>query len=237
MLKQVDDFVADVRVAIDMNRTDNALIKDADTETARLNELIRSKLCDAVRLTETECPVSLLEGGISFIDRTCDVDDSGRVTISLPADFMRLVAFEMSDWDHPVYEAIDETDAAYLMLRSPYRGISGSPERPAVAIATKATGRVLEGYSSASTAGPTVALYRALPVIDEIYIKPTNEVDVEADSSIDLEGEEVRTQKEYIEVAPKCYQSAVYRAAYLTLLTVGDQLAPSMLELAKSLLQ
>jgi hypothetical protein len=96
---------------------------------------------------------------------------------------------------------------------------------------------VLEGYSSTTTATPEVALYRALPVIDEIYIKPTNEIDVEADSSIEPEGEEVRIHKEYIEVAPKCYQSAVYRAAYLTLLTVGDQLAPSMLELAKSLLQ
>ncbi len=203
------NMASDVRVAIDMNRTNKQLITAADQETLLLNDIIESKLCDAIRLTELECPVSMLESGIDCSDRTHDIDSSGRVSLQLPSDFMRMVALEMSDWKKPVYDFIDDTDPAYSRLQSPWRGIAGSPEQPAAAIRLRATGKVVEGYTSGAGATIEMALYRALP-------------------SISTDG--------YVEVSSLCYRSAVYRAAYLTLLTVGDEQAAAMLETAKSLL-
>jgi hypothetical protein len=202
-------MIQDVRVAIDMNRRDNQLIKVADEETLLTDALIESKLTDAIRLTELECPVTMLESGFKFADYTHDIDKNGKVTVQLPDDFMRLVAFEMSDWSRGVYEAIEETDPEYSRLQSPWPGVAGSPQRPAVAIVTKSTGRVLEGYSSDSSATIEYAIYRPYPVIDE-------------------DG--------YLEVSKHCYRPAVYRAAALVLATLGESEAQSMMEIYKSML-
>ena len=45
-------MVRDVRVAIDMNRSDRALIAEEDADTLELDDLIRSKLAEGVRLVE-----------------------------------------------------------------------------------------------------------------------------------------------------------------------------------------
>jgi hypothetical protein len=249
MVVQASAMVREVRVAIDMNRTDKALINDNDQETLLVDDIILSKLCDAVRQVELECPVSMLEAGTTqgssaaaSYDRTadgysetdttddslangadtsayvepspeytCTVDENSlKASVALPETFMRLVSFKMSSWSYAVHEAITADDPAYVRLQSRWHGISGSPERPRAAIVTKSTGRVLEGYSSASAADTVEYLvYRPLPKVDE-------------DGGID--------------VSRLCYKPAVYRAAFLALATVGDPMATTMLEISKALL-
>ena len=65
----------------------------------------------------------------------------------LPSDFMRLVAFRMSDWKRTIFDPIKETDPEYGKQSSKWKGICGSPEKPVVAIVHRSEGKVLEFFS------------------------------------------------------------------------------------------
>ena len=200
-----------VRVAIDMNKGDEPLIMEGDTDTLTLDEIIYAKLADAVRLVEMEAPLSMLESGHDFGECDTYIGEDGKGFIILPNDFMRLISFRMSDWTRTVYEAISESDPQYALQSSRFKGICGNPEKPVVAIVRRSEGKVLEFYSC-KTEEATVAQATYLPV-----------------PKIDRDGG--------IDVAEDCYRAAVYRAASLALASVGDQLSTTMLEISKSLLQ
>lgn len=202
-------MVKDVRVAIDMNRGDALLLKDEDCDTLSLDELIKSKLTDAVRLVEMEAPQQMLESGHDFGDKVF-LFDNGKGYAILPHDFMRLICFRMSDWERSVHHTISESDAAYSLMSSRFKGVSGSPEKPLVAIVRRAEGKVLE-FSSCKDGKATVtqATYLPYPKIGE-------------DGNIDLSEE--------------CYSPSVYRAAALTLASLGEQQSATMLEMSRSLL-
>ena len=54
MTVQAEEMARAVRVAIDMNKGDEPLIMEGDTDTLSLDEIIMAKLADAVRLVEME---------------------------------------------------------------------------------------------------------------------------------------------------------------------------------------
>lgn len=210
MVVQATEMAKAVRVAIDMNKGDEPLFVEGDTDTLTLDEIIMAKLADAVRLVETEAPATMLESGHDFGDNIF-IGEDGKGFVILPGDFMRLVAFRMSDWKRTVFEAISENDPQYALQSSKWKGICGNPEKPVCAIVRRSEGKVLEFYSCAdNTATVTQATYVPIPKID-------------MDGGID--------------VAEDCYRAAVYRAASLALASVGDQLSTTMLEISKSLLQ
>lgn len=199
-----------VRVAIDMNKGDEPLIMEGDTDTLSLDEIIMAKLADAVRLVEMEAPATMLESGHDFGDNIF-IGEDGKGFVILPEDFMRLISFRMSDWKRTVFEAISENDSQYALQSSKWKGICGNPEKPVCAIVRRSEGKVLEFYScNDNTAIVTQATYVPIPRID-------------IDGGID--------------VAENCYRAAIYRAASLALASVGDQLSTTMLEISKSLLQ
>lgn len=200
-----------VKVAIDMNRGDEPLIMEGDTDTLTLDEIIYAKLADAVRMVEMEAPLTMLESGHDFGDDNVFIGEDGKGFIILPDDFMRLISFRMSDWTRTIYEAITESDPQYALQSSRFKGICGNPEKPVVAVVRRSEGKVLEFYSCRDNAA-TVAQATYLPI-----------------PKIDRDGG--------IDVAEDCYRAAVYRAASLALASVGDQLSTSMLEISKSLLQ
>lgn len=210
MVVQATEMAKAVRVAIDMNRGDEPLFVEEDTDTLTLDEIIMAKLADAVRLVETEAPATMLESGHDFGDNIF-IGEDGKGFVILPEDFMRLIAFRMSDWKRTVFEAISETDPQYALQSSKWEGICGNPEKPVCAIVRRSEGKVLEFYScNDNTAFVTQATYVPIPKID-------------IDGGID--------------VAENCYRAAIYRAASLALASVGDQLSTTMLEISKSLLQ
>ncbi len=211
MVFSAEEMAREVRVAIDMNRTDEALSGLGDEETLQLDEVIGSKLCDAVRLVVSEAPARLLESGHDFGERDAFIGDDGKGFVILPRDFLRLVSFRMSDWRRTVFEAIKDRDPEYARQSSRWKGVCGNPERPVVAVVRRNEGLVLEFYSCADAeATVTQATYIPEPRID-------------AGGGIDI---------------PRlCYRAAVYRAAALTLAGFGDQLATTMLEMSKSFIQ
>ena len=211
MTVQAEEMARAVRVAIDMNKGDEPLIMEGDTDTLTFDEIIYAKLADAVRLVEMEALLSMLESGHDFGEQDIYINKTGKGFIILPDDFMRLIAFRMSDWTRTVYEAISESDPQYALQSSRFKGICGNPEKPVVAIVRRAEGKVLEFYSCRTDEATVAqAVYLPYPRID-------------ADGGID--------------VAEDCYRAAVYRAASLALASVGDQLSTTMLEISKSFLQ
>lgn len=200
----------DVRVAIDANIDNAPLLVEEDVDTLRLDDIIVSKLADAVRLVEMEAPINMLEQGHQF-GEAVTWRDGGKGWVLLPDDFMRLVVFKMSDWLHGVSDAISQSDPAYQRQFSKWKGVSGNPERPVVAIVNRAEGNILEFFScNDSTATVDQAVYIPFPNIDE---------------------------NGGIDVSEKCYRSAVYRAAALSLSSIGDQQgASTMAEISRSLL-
>lgn len=214
MIVRAEKMVKDVKVAIDQNRSSDALLATDDIDTLSLDEVILEKLVDAVRLVEMEAPHSLLEAGHDFVDdKKLDfhIDEDGKGFIVLPQDFMRLLAFRMSDWRRTIFEAIDETDPKYAQQSSKWKGIRGCPEKPVVAIVSRSEGKVLEFYScNDATATVAQSSYIPYPTIDE---------------------------NGGIDVSEHCYRAAVYRAASLSLASIGDQLSNTMLEISKGLLE
>lgn len=159
-------MAGDVRVAIDMNRGDEPLFVEGDTDTLTLDEIIMAKLADAVRLVEMEAPATMLESGHDFGDNIF-IGEDGKGFVILPEDFMRLISFRMSDWKRTVFEAISETDPQYALQSSKWEGICGNPEKPVCAIVRRSEGKVLEFYSSRDNrAIVTQATYVPTPRID-----------------------------------------------------------------------
>jgi hypothetical protein len=210
MIYKLDDIVRDVRIVLGDNASAEALFEESDLETLSLDECIRSKVVEAVRRIESEAPAYLLEGGHSFGDAIY-WEANGRGWIILPDDFMRLVVFEMDDWERPVYSAVMPDTPEYAKLRSRFKGIGGTPQRPAVAIGIRSEGKVLEFYSCKSTdARLARAMYRPYPSVDE-------------DGGIDM--------------SERCYSAVVYETAALTTTAYGLADKSQQLEtLAKSAL-
>lgn len=210
MVVQAADMARAVRVAIDMNRGDEPLLMEGDSDTLTLDETIHAKLADAVRMVEMEAPAIMLESGHDFGCEGVFIGKDGKGFVVLPDDFMRLVAFRMSDWHRTVHDAIDENSPEYAMQSSRWKGICGNPEKPVCAIVRRPEGKVLEFYSSRDdTAEVAQASYVPRPRIDAVG---------------------------GIDVAEDCYRAAVYRAAALVLSSLGDGLSTTMLEISKSLI-
>ena len=210
MLYNVNDIMRDVRVAMDQNDIDAQLIAENDTDTLELDEIIKSKIAEGVRRVHQSAPARLLEEGHSFGDELYwDERESGHVL--LPDDFMRLIAFRMSDWERTVYSAITPEDPRYARQSSRLKGIRGNPQKPVAAIVNRAEGKALEFYSCRSEEAQVAkATYLPYPVIDD-------------DGGIDI--------------SERCYEAVIYTIAGLVAATFGDaQKAVAMNETAKGMI-
>lgn len=195
MIYKLTEIARDVRIAIDQNMTSEQLLATDDIETLSLEDIIRSKIVEAVRRVETAAPVHFLEEGHDFGDAVYWGDlESGWVL--LPDDFMRLIAFRMSDWERTVYAAISVDDPLYAKQSSRYKGIRGNVQKPVCAVVNRAEGKALEFYScNSEDAFVSRASYLPYPHIDE-------------DDGIDI--------------SERCYTAVVYTVAALVLTTYGE---------------
>lgn len=210
MVYRIRGIERDVRVAMDENSRHEALLREEDTDTLTLTEIIRSKIAEAARIVVRAAPRHLLDGGVPFGDAIHWERDFSGWTL-LPDDFMRMLVFRMSDWERPVYEAITESDARYALQHSRYKGIRGNPQKPVVAIVRRNEGLVLELYSCHSESSTvSQALYLPIPKIDR-------------DGGI--------------EIPEPCYEAVVYETASLVSASIGQrELSTTMSELSNQLL-
>ena len=210
MIFQIDKIMQDVRICLDQNMASDALIESGDIDTLALDEIIKSKILEAIQRVHRDAPNYLLEGGHNFGDAVYWRElESGWVL--LPKDFLRLVVFEMDDWEQAVYQAISTDDPEYEKQHSRFKGIRGTAQRPVCAIGIRPEGKVLEFYSCKSkNAQVSRAIYMPYPKIDE-------------DGGVDI--------------SERCYNAVIYTAAGLTLLTCGEtDKGNSVSELAQTFL-
>jgi len=206
----LDEIAGDVRIALDQNTTSDVLKEIGDVDTLALNDIIKSKIIEAVKRVHSSAPPYLLDGGHNFGDEVYwQKCESGCVL--LPEDFMRFVVFQMSDWERAVFYPISVDDPEYEKQSSRFKGIRGTTQRPVCAISIRPEGRVLEFYSCKSQdATVSRAVYLPYPKIDKYGA---------------------------IEICQRCYDAVVYTIAALVLTTFGDVEKSSALnELAKSVL-
>lgn len=210
MIYQIQDIERDVRIALDENDVSTQLVQMGDVDTLALNDIIRSKIVEAVRRVELAAPAHLLEEGHDFSSGIYwNGDGSGWVL--LPDDFMRLIAFRMSDWERTVYEAISVDDPLYAKQSSRYKGIRGNVQKPVCAIVNRAEGKALEFYACKDN---TVMIVRAgyLPY-----------------PSIDA--------NDGIDISQRCYEAVIYTIAALVAATYGDsEKTTNLNELSKTLI-
>lgn len=211
MVYSVGKIMRDVRVALDENQAADRLIAEEDADTLSLDDIIRSKIEEAARRVETDAPVYLLEEGHDFGDAVYWGDmESGWVL--LPDDFMRLIVFEMSDWERAVFAAISPADPEYRLQRQHVKALRGTAQRPVCAIVNRPEGKALEFYSCKSEAAYVRrAQYLPYPRIDR-------------DGGIDI--------------CERCYTAVVYAAASLVSLTLGEaDKSAAFSEVSKTALQ
>ena len=125
---------------------------------------------------------------------------------------MRLISFEMSDWERAVYTAISPTDPEYALQRQRVKALRGTAQKPVCVITTRPEGKALEFYSCKSEdAYVSRGQYLPYPKVD---------------------GEDG------IDICERCYTAVVYAAASLVLLTLGEgEKATALAEISNSALQ
>lgn len=208
----LESIAKDVRITLDQNMVSDQLLDLGDVDTLSINDIIKSKILEAIKRVHCEAPAYLLNGGNNFGDAIYWEDDDTCGHILLPDDFMRFIVFEMDDWERPVFNAKTIDNAEYNNQSSRFEGVRGTAQKPKCFITIRPEGRALEFYSCKSQdALVSRAMYLPYPVIDEDY--------------------------ESVYICKRCYDAVVYTVAALAAITMGDTEKANILnELAKSAL-
>ncbi len=211
MVYQIPQIMRDVRIAIDENMVSEQLINDGDIETLSLDEIIRSKITEAVRRVHSNAALRHLEGGHDFAGQPIYWEEKHSGHVLLPDDFMRLVSFKMSDWERACHYALDEDSPRYVLQSSRYLGIRGTAQKPVCVLVHRPEGKALEFYSCKGDDAEIVqASYIPYPVIEH----------------------------DGIDISERCYLAVVYTVAALVQTTYGEvEKAMQMDNLAKSLME
>lgn len=209
---QIKNITKDVRVALDQNGVSDSLEGIGDVDTLELNEIIRSKVVEAVKRVHSEASLYRLNQGHNFGDTLYWNDKEPCGWILLPDDFMRLVVFQMDDWARPVYRAIDMDSQEFVMQYSRFGGVRGTPSRPKCVLAIRPEGRALEFYSCKDqTAKVSRGVYIPQPKIDE---------------------------HDGIEISNQCYEAVVYTICALVSTAYADSNRTELFNnMAKSLIE
>jgi len=213
MIYPIDIITRDVRIVIDQNTTDKALILDGDEDTLTLNQIIRSRILPAVESVHKAAPFPLLESGHNFgADDDVYWEEQQCGWLLLPTDFMRFLSFKMSDWERAVSTAITIDNPLYALQRQRHKGLRGTAQRPVCAIVRRPEGLALEFYSCKSEdAFVERGLYLPHPTID-------------FNSGVDI--------------CEHCYDAVLYNIAALVLTTLGEtNSATALSQIAQTMLQ
>lgn len=191
----VEDVTKAVRIALDQNGASEALVQFGDVDTLQLNDIIKSKIVEGIKRVHSQAPAHLLDGGYNF-GTSIYWKNNGTGWVLLPEDFMRLVVFEMNDWERAVFDALSIENEEYKKQSSRFKGVMGNPQKPICVLSFRAEGRVLEFYSCKNTD----AMISRASYIPYPYIAADNTV----------------------RICKRCFDAVVYTIASLVLLTLKD---------------
>ncbi len=193
---QVVDIIKDVRIALDQNALSDELAGIGDVDTLSLDEIIRSKIVEAVKRVHSSASLYHLNQGHNFGDTLYWKGTGPCGWVLLPDDFMRLIVFQMDDWERAVYRAIDMDSQEFAMQSSRFGGVRGTPQRPKCVLTIRPEGRAIEFYSCKN---------QSAKVSRGVYI-PQPKID-------NMGG---------IEISNRCYEAVIYTICALVVTAFGD---------------
>lgn len=169
----IEDLVKEVRITLDENRLEYSYLEENNTDNMDLNEIIRAKLLDSIRIILEACPVSLLSPiAMSISEEGKITGDDGSGTVTLPEDFLRLVSFKLKTWNRAVVNAAEEGSSIDLMQRNTFT--RGTPIKPVCVFSHNEKGeRTMEYFTAGKDSGGKYdhaiqrALYVKIPSVTE----------------------------------------------------------------------
>jgi hypothetical protein len=246
-VKGVDTIVSDVRVCLDeIGLNEAELIGGTDTDD--MNEVIESKIADAIRYVYLNADLAFITPEVKSADATSD--KKGVVRITLGDDFLRLCFARLADWEFTVTEAIAHTDKRYATLKNPIT--TGYPDNPKAAIVDGAEGKSLELYSSSTKSGDVEYTYGYIGIPTLIDLSEDEEVpeepnipevpedggDEPAVVNEDGGSDEPSADAVYgYKIDGRVYRAIVYQTAGLTLQAFKDAHADSMFNMALTIMK
>ena len=216
MKKAVSAIIKDVRTAID-----EIALNDADFAEGEDNQELDSIICskikeavdfvhgnasyDLINIKDAETVISVIYSGEKGSTIGMTEEDGKVFLVNKPGDMLRFLSGTMSCWGEIILETTDAGTEDYVLAHNPVVG--ATPFRPAIAYG-----------------GTVFKFLRATSATDKVTLKyiPVCGYDHTADNS---------TTKE-ITINNSLYTALIYQLAGLTLLTLGEQRADDMFNLA-----
>ena len=96
----VDNLINEVRITLDENAPQSSYLYES-SDNIELDDIIRSKVVDAVRLALEDAPLSFLEPK-EVTSPTIEGNDDGSGKITIPEDFLRLAGLKLNGWNRGV---------------------------------------------------------------------------------------------------------------------------------------
>jgi hypothetical protein len=220
----VEQIIKAVRFCFDEEVSNNASFSSPSAgDISSMNNIIKSKIGDALRWICLYAPAELLEGSDGSDTTGIMVDETnaiptpitgtsgGRITLGADANkkFVKLVRIRMQDWHRAIKNPISEDSEEYLQLYDD-SGATATADRPQAVLIEKA---VKEFEVWPFNAGKTA---------EYTYI---------ADPGTAIT--ETSTDNETLPLPPKVKTAFIYYLAFLVLAAYEDSRAARMLEIAK----
>lgn len=214
----VGEIIKAVRWCYDEEQIDSADFRNASAnDNTYMDNIIKSKIGDAVRWICLYCPAELLGGTDSVGTATGIMADATMTpvaisgtnggTLTMPADFIKLVRVRVTGWHRAIMSPVAEDSPEYLQFRDEY-GAKAVADRPMAALIEKTT-KQMEVWPTGTSAEVT-------------YI---------ADPSVSVASSD--TASTNIALPPRAKTAFIYYLAFLTLSAYEDSRAARMLDIAK----
>ena len=169
MKKTIQEIADEVRMIIDENEDNSALITETDELANDTDKITKEMIMQSVDMVHQMAPIW----------KTTDVQTPTLVSLNpykkgkagtVPSDFLRFVFADAEDWNQKVYEPITEGSAEYMMQSSEFAGIRGSAERPVVAIVPGLINLNMEVYSTEKGTATLAYIKKAVEEVDGVTI-------------------------------------------------------------------
>lgn len=169
MKKTFQEIADEVRMIIDENEDNSALIDETDEVASDTDKITKEMIMQSVDMVHQMAPLW----------KTTDIQTKTSVSLTkyrkgkagdVPTDFLRFVFADAEDWSHKVYDPTMEGSAEYQMQSSEFAGIRGSEERPVVAIVPGHNGLNMEVYSTGNDEATLAYIRKAKAEADGVTI-------------------------------------------------------------------
>lgn len=143
------------------------LYRQGDETDATLRRRLRASVLPAAARLLEEAPETVFDTWSFIDDESLRVDETGKGSVALPHDFLRLLSFRMSDWQRSVTVPLTASHPLEARLASPWRGVAATTRSPVCMIRTVGSGREL-WFAGCRSAAATMlyGLYIPSPAID-----------------------------------------------------------------------